>query len=47
VPHTEDIERLVDAQAVIQQATLLGQATLGERAGKGALGTCQRFETLR
>ena len=36
VPHTEDIERLVDAQAVIEQASLLGQATLGERAGKRA-----------
>ncbi len=36
VPHTEDIERLVDAHAVIQQASLLGQAALGERAGKGA-----------
>ena len=36
VPHTEDIERLVDAQAVIQQASLLGQAALGERAGKRA-----------
>jgi hypothetical protein len=36
VPHTEDIERLVDAQSVIQQASLLGQAALGDRAGKRA-----------
>ena len=36
VPHTEDIERLDDTQAVIQQASLLGQAALGERAGKRA-----------
>jgi hypothetical protein len=30
------VERLVDAQAVIQQASLLGQAALGDRAGKRA-----------